>query len=235
MVGHTRVENRPYYQHQTADRRNPKFKGRFLPAIKKCQEPSGGESQMVRKKTLLERAYAVGMLQVRSEVSELYDWLAARKLTDVLEIGTDGGGLLYLLLHMTAGRAVSVDKECGQYGTGIDFAWRNAAFDQAFPQRIQWISGDSATEEVRRKVEGEFDLIVIDGDHRQAFMDFSHYRAHLRPGGWVLFHDIKDTPQHRAQGVTVAGDWKKARELGKECLEFCDESVGWGGIGLLQL
>lgn len=232
MAWHCRSETRPYYQFERVEPRNAKWKGQFLPRIEALPPP-------IEPKKVLEKAYEIGLLQVRSEIIQFIDWLKDKGIKRVLEIGTDRGGLLFLLLHLGVENVTSIDLENGPYGTGVDTEWRNQTFDKVFPEKIRWLAGNSQDVKIQEAAIGTdyYDLLIIDGDHTKALQDYEVYQQLVREGGWVFVHDIKDTKAHRDQGVTVMDDWKVIRSKGENTtvVEFMDSSEEWGGIGIIQI
>jgi hypothetical protein len=87
---------------------------------------------------------------------------------------------------------------------------------------------------VRAALQGEeLDFLFIDGDHRLAGvqMDYFMYRSLVRPGGYIAFHDINDTPSHRRLGCHVGAFWDRLREPKREF----NERKEWAGIGVVQV
>jgi hypothetical protein len=55
------------------------------------------------------------------------------------------------------------------------------------------------------------------------------YRELVHPGGIIAFHDILDTPFHRAAGCLVSDFWK---QLPPHKAEIVNGNGQWGGIGV---
>lgn len=84
-------------------------------------------------------------------------------------------------------------------------AFKNAGIPHKLPNEIL---GDSS--EVGRSWNGEkLDLLFIDGDHSEAGLraDIAAWLPHVKPGGWVLFHDY--TSIHWADVVKVVDEVMK--------------------------
>ena len=54
----------------------------------------------------------------------------------------------------------------------------------------------------------------------------------VKEGGWIGFHDIKDTPFHRSANCRVDQLWA---ELEGNKIEFIDNTSEYGGIGFIQV
>jgi hypothetical protein len=57
------------------------------------------------------------------------------------------------------------------------------------------------------------------------------YMDLVKPGGWIGFHDIKDTEFHRGANCRVDQLWN---ELTGNKVEFVDHTSVSGGIGFIQ-
>lgn len=188
----------------------------------------------------VERGYAVGMHQHRGEIEPFARWLAARKPHHVIEIGTLHGGTATMFHAIASGTIVSVDLPGGRFGGadhGLDegrCAARNAAIKAACSRFVGILadSHDTATvAQVRRIIGGEqADLLFIDGDHTYEGVrqDCELFRPLVRPGGVIAFHDVLDTPMHRAAGCRVDRYWQEV--VGHKAVFSVDGP--WGGIGV---
>lgn len=191
----------------------------------------------------VDAAFKVGMHQHDGEVRPFAQWLGERWPHHVIEIGALHGGTSTLFGHLSTGRIVSIDLPGGEFGGaahhyGLDKCTeRNAQLAQRFPQRFVGLLGDShdatMVSAVRGSLDGQLaDVLFIDGDHTLPGVtrDFEMYRAFVRPGGAIVFHDINDTELHRAAGCVVSDLW---RSLHGDKREFNIHS-NWGGIGVLR-
>jgi predicted O-methyltransferase YrrM len=138
--------------------------------------------------------------QISAEITAFLHLLEAESPQRVLEIGTAGGGTLFLLTRVAAPDAllVSVDLKRGQFGGGHP-RWRVPLYRSSAreAQRVELVSGDShdprTWDRVRRLLNGRpLDLMFVDGDHSYegVTQDFTEYSTLVRPGGLVAFHDI---------------------------------------------
>jgi predicted O-methyltransferase YrrM len=195
---------------------------------------------MVRE--AVDRAFAVGIFQHRGEIEPFAEWLAPRWPHHVLEIGGLHGGTATLWHALATGRVISIDLPGGEFGGAAHnydvqrCEQRNAGLAADLP-RFVGILGDSHSDNVRMQVEGlldaPIDMLFIDGDHSYlgVRLDYEMYRPFVRKGGVVVFHDILDTPMHRAHGCEVDVLWK---ELPGQKMEFSVNGP-WGGIGVLRV
>jgi predicted O-methyltransferase YrrM len=180
------------------------------------------------------------MHQHRDEIEPFASWLATRAPQHVVEIGMLKGGTAELWHALASGLVVSVDLPGGRFG-GADHGLgqdaceaRNAALAARLP-RFRGVLGDSHQEATRARVQAvlggaQVDLLFVDGDHTYegVLADYRMYAPLVRPGGIIAFHDILDTPLHRAAGCRVDRLWQ---ELPGHKAVFAG-GHGWGGIGV---
>lgn len=191
-------------------------------------------------------AFAFGCFhpnQIRSEVTEFLRVVARARPRRLLEIGSEGGGNLFLLSKVAAADAkiLSID---------INFSPAQLA---AYPrlaapaQQLTCFKGDSSGPEMLRRVKewlgGEqLDFLFIDGDHSLAGVtaDYEAYAPLVAPGGLIAFHDIVPdyTTRHGRRTTAVAGDvpifWERLKARLPENREFvADPEQDGAGIGLM--
>jgi cephalosporin hydroxylase len=185
-----------------------------------------------------------GMHQHDGEIRPFATWLNERWPHHVIEIGALHGGTTHLWGAIATGKVVSIDLPNGTFGGqhhGYDRARceaRNADLARVMPGRFFGVLDDSHLEsafvQARWALDGQHaDLLFIDGDHtlEDVTADFEVYRRLVRPGGAIAFHDINDTPLHRAAGCVVSDFWQRFQ--GHETREF-NIHADWGGIGVLR-
>ncbi len=196
--------------------------------------------QEARVKELINEAFEIGMLQIRSEIEALARTVLITQPKNIMEIGSHRGGTMYLWCNLVdnGGKRIVVDLPDGEFGglSPDEIDLRNAKMSN-WSQNLTTINTDSheiATyEKVLEALEGEqLDFLFIDGDHsyQGVKLDFFMYRSLVRQGGLIAFHDIKDTQLHRDQNCNVARLWE---ELSGEKMEIRAEGE-WGGIGVIQ-
>jgi predicted O-methyltransferase YrrM len=187
--------------------------------------------------------------QVRAEIHGLLRFVAADQPERLLEIGTAGGGTLFLLglaAHRSA-TIISVDLPRGEFGGGYPL-WKIPLY-RGFvrrTQRLHLIRGDShapaTLERTRRALRGEpLDFLLIDGDHTYGGVrrDFEDYGPLVRPGGLIAFHDIAEPGEQRPGADRLLGGevprlWAELRER-YETYELIGSPDGFFGIGLLHV
>jgi len=199
--------------------------------------------------TLLDRAFELGMVQIRAEIAGLVELLRGFPLRNVMEIGSESGGTFYLWCRLAAlgGLKISLDWPAGTSGSGLysnprALAARAAQF-YSFAPRIRVITGDSHNSWVRAKVTNalageQLDFLFIDGDHSYEGVkqDWNDYRGLVRPGGLVAFHDINDSQWHRDRGCFVADFWKEFYAgPGLMVKREFNAHLHWGGIGVVEV
>ena len=180
--------------------------------------------------------------QIRSEVTQLLEVVARIRPRRVLEIGSQGGGNLFLLSKVAApdARILSID---------LNFSpVQMAAYPSlaAPTQRLTCFKGDSSSPEMLARVKewlggDQLDFLFIDGDHSLAGVtaDYRTYAPLVATGGVIAFHDIVPdyTTRHGRKTIAVAGDvpifWNQLKAQYPEHQEFvADPEQDGAGIGL---
>ena len=187
--------------------------------------------------------------QVRSEILGLLKVVAAERPRRLLEIGTAGGGTLFLLA-LAADRSasiVSVDLPRGAFGGGYP-VWKIPLY-RGFVRRTQelhLIRGDSHDPVTLLRARGALrglplDFLLIDGDHTYKGVrdDFRDYGPLVRPGGLIAFHDVAPPGKRREDGPNLLGGqvprfWRELRDR-YETRELLGSPDGFFGIGLLRV
>ena len=185
-----------------------------------------------------------GAIQKEDELRALLELLAGRKLKSILEIGTLHGGTLYALCQIAHPYAtiISLDLPGGPFGGGP-----NADDEQRIPtyagpgQSIAIIRADSHESDTVRTVESivyrrpgtMLDLLLIDGDHREAGVrsDYELYSPFVKTSGLIVFHDIVPHPDAPDCQVDVVWEELKRRHRHREIIS--SDGGEWGGIGVL--
>lgn len=182
--------------------------------------------------------------QIRSEVTQLLHVVARARPRRVLEIGSQGGGNLFLLSKAAApdAKILSID---------LNFSPVQMA---AYPslagpaQRLTCFKGDSSDPEMLRRVQAwlggdRLDFLFVDGDHSLAGVtaDYRIYAPLVAPGGLIAFHDIvpDHTTRHGRKTIAYAGDvpifWTQLKARLPEYQEFvADPEQDGAGIGLTK-
>lgn len=205
--------------------------------------------------SLIRTAYKIGMSQIQGEIEPLVSHLIENKVglyNNVLEIGTRMGGTLSIWQSICSGKIISLDMPGGDYGgwvtnehpyLGDTLTPRNKFFEKRMMSgqcgKTTMVMGDSHTQSSYHKVleilDGEeLGLLFIDGDHTYEGVkkDYDMYGPLVKPGGFIVFHDITDSDHHRQLNVNVAKLWN---EIEGDKTTFETNSV-WGyGIGVLRV
>jgi cephalosporin hydroxylase len=181
--------------------------------------------------------------QVREEIAKLLELVAGLRPRVVLEIGTAGGGTLFLFTRAADPNAkiISIDLPGGPFGGGYP-KWKVPLY-KSFAregQRIYLLRRDShdprTLEEVKRILGGEkVDFLFIDGDHTYEGVkrDFEMYSPLVREGGIVAFHDI--VPGHPEKVGGVPKFWSQIRRRFRHLEIVKDWNQGGFGIGVLYV
>jgi len=199
-------------------------------------------------------------LQIPSEMRALLGILNNIKPKFILEIGTAGGGCLFLFSRVASQEAtlISIDLPGGGFGDGSYPRWKIPLYKSfaSANQQLYLIKSNSHHYTTLEKVKSilksnKVDFLFIDGDHsyQGVKQDYEMYSPLVKKGGLIAFHDIKiHLPQTRCRVSNFwheikAGlpqfkinDFASARqeEIPKfqEIIE--DPSQNWGGIGILR-
>jgi len=186
-------------------------------------------------------AQAFFSIQRPQEIARFLSVLQSIQPRVVVEIGTAGGGTLYLLTRLAAmaGVVVSVDRPGGPFGGGYG-AWRGP-FYRGFArgqQRIELLrcdSHDPFTLQRLRSVlrEQPIDVLLVDGDHSYdgVSKDFSDYVPLVRHCGVVALHDI--CPDATQPENEVARFWRDVRDRYPHEEIIAEPGQSGYGIGLL--
>lgn len=162
----------------------------------------------------------------------------------VVEIGTAYGGTLFYWSRILPELRllVSIDLPGGPYGGGYPIQ-RSRLFELFVadrPQvRLELLRVNSQLEETKRKLttlldDRPIDFLFIDGDHRYEGVkkDYELYAPLVRPGGLIVFHDIR--PDSIFREVKVYQLWNEIVASGAQTEEIVQEPYcGHFGIGIL--
>lgn len=183
----------------------------------------------------VDNAFAnIGISQDREEFVAFVKFLEGIEIKNILEIGTYKGGSLSVFSQIASGKKISIDLTANM---DYDVPARNAML-RKLDSNIHLINADSHLESTRNIVRtilnGELlDVLFIDGDHSYSGVrqDLFMYSRYVKPDGYIVFHDIKDSEFHRNQGCYVNRLWK---ELQGDKREIVNANIDWGGIGIFK-
>ena len=184
---------------------------------------------------------SISPYQHRQEIEGLARRVQEIKPDCVVEIGTGGGGSLFLFCLVSSPDAtlVSVDLPPSFLGRGYP-KWRESIYESFTrgAQKMALIRGDSHDQRtlslVRKTLaDKSVDVLFIDGDHTYEGVkrDFELYSPLVKSPGLVAFHDI--TPNLLDKEVEVPKFWNEIRRnyRHEEIVFEGDEA----GIGVLYL
>lgn len=107
-----------------------------------------------------------------------------KKITSMLEIGSAAGGTAYILGYFLSPETIVIidDNRHPKHALRVDILK---------DMERREIIGSSRDPEVIDEARGQYDLIVIDGDHSYQGVkaDFDSYFPMLSDNGFILFHD----------------------------------------------
>jgi cephalosporin hydroxylase len=179
--------------------------------------------------------------QVKYEIAKLLEIVAELKPKVVLEIGTAGGGTLFLFTRVADPEAkiISLDLPGGPFGGGYP-RWKIPLYKSFSKegQKIYLIRRNSHDPQTLREVKGilgdeKVDFLFIDGDHTYdgVKMDFEMYSPLVKKGGIIAFHDIVHGSPKNVGGVPRF--WAEIKHKYR-CVELVNDwSQNGYGIGVI--
>lgn len=188
---------------------------------------------------IIQNSYNLGMIQNYKEILQASLFFKSLNVVDFIEIGTNQGGTFAIWSQLSNfdGLKISVDLPGGEFGTEFELEKRDI-YLKSLGSNVNMLHGsshdDSMIMRLRDILDGrKVDFLFIDGDHTflGVKLDFLMYKEFVKPGGWIAFHDIKDSDFHRSLNCRVDQLWS---ELKGNKLEFIEPSTDFGGIGFIQ-
>ena len=190
-----------------------------------------------------ERAYKLFWpKQVKEELLMLVKVLVEIKPQNIVEIGTAGGGTLFIMTKLAQDNAkvMSIYLPQGRFGGGYP-EWKSK-FYSSFANKTQQIkllrsdSHQQATfnECVQFFGNSKLDVLFIDGDHTYEGVkqDYELYKPLVRDGGIIVFHDIVLHPKNAECEVQIFWEEIKQDYEYEELVHDWDQK--WAGIGVLK-
>lgn len=180
------------------------------------------------------------MIQTPSEIYNFAKFYKELNCRNILEIGSFYGGTFFVMCKLSSfnGKKISIDYPV--YGGQEDALKQRRTHEKmkGFSKDTHVLVADShqqSTLELLKTILNgeELDFIFIDGDHSYEGVkkDFEMYSPFLKDGGYVAFHDINETDEHKRRNNYVFKFWN---ELKQKKLEFNTKSM-YMGIGVIQV
>jgi len=187
--------------------------------------------------------FSIKPSQVKHEIAKLLEIVKKLKPKLILEIGTAGGGTLFLFSRIADPEAIviSVDLPDGAFGGGYP-KWKMPLFEEFAKngQNIKLLRADSHNAETIDLIKTALgdrliDFLFIDGDHTYegVKMDFEMYSPLVRKGGIIAFHDIVPGPPENVGGVPLF--WNEVKQHFNYIELVENWKQGGYGIGLIYL
>lgn len=200
-------------------------------------------NNMISKKTIdviIQESYDLGMVQNYKEIFEAAQHFKSQEVINFMEIGTDQGGSFAIWSKLSGdGIRISVDLPHGPFGRSDFNEYERDKYLYSLGSNVTTIWGSSHDETCKQQISdllrGEkLDFLFIDGDHTYEGVkqDYEMYKEFVKQGGWIGFHDIKDTEFHRTANCRVDQLWN---ELQGNKIEFLENQSTYGGIGFIQM
>ncbi len=195
---------------------------------------------MTQVEQFIEESYQLGMIQNHLEILQASYFFEQLNVKDFIEIGTNHGGTfnIWSKLSDPDGLKISIDLPGGDFGSNVDLQKRDT-FLKSLGKNVYLFHGDSHTNFMYNQLKDflkdkKVDFLFIDGDHTYSGvkLDFLMYKEFVKPGGFIAFHDIKDTEFHRSVNCRVDKLWQ---ELDFQKTEFFEPSTDFGGIGFIRV
>ena len=199
---------------------------------------NGKEIDLIEK--VIKESYSLGMVQNHPEIFGAAKFFKSLDVKNFMEIGTDQGGTFAIWSKLSKdGIRISLDLPHGNFGRMEYDVNSRDNYLRSLGSNVTMIHGSSHDEELKQLVKDKLedtklDFLFIDGDHTYEGVkqDFEMYKEFVKPGGWIGFHDIKDTEFHRNADCRVDILWN---EIKGEKIEFLDNSSSYGGIGFIKV
>jgi len=180
--------------------------------------------------------YRIKTLQKKSEILSLAKMVQELNPSNILEIGTERGGTLFIWSTIASEKAISCDLQ--QMDLQRELYTKFPPKDSSC--EVKLLVGDSHTEALVQLVENELqgelvDFLFIDGDHSEVGVkqDFEMYNQFVRKGGLIAFHDIVENQPLEMNQVQYF--WKKIKDQ-YEHYELIDKIGQCGyGIGVIRV
>lgn len=181
--------------------------------------------------------------QIKEEIIVLMEILKEQKPKYVLEIGTAGGGSLFMLSQVIEDDAVliSIDLPNGKFGGG--YPKNRITLYNSFArkgQKLELIREDSQSLESFNKIkmilkDNYLDFLFIDGDHSYEGVkkDFELYVPLVKKNGIIALHDIVQGLPENVGGVPKFWNQLKAKYKHAEIVK--DWKQGGYGIGVVYI
>ncbi len=209
--------------------------------IEKIENYWAGNKSEKEIDEVLQESYDLGMVQNHEEILGAAEFFKKLNVVNFMEIGTDQGGTFAIWSKLSKsddGIRISVDLPHGEYGRPDYDVVKRDEYLKSLGSNVTMIHGSSHDYKILEEVESIIgddllDFLFIDGDHTYEGVkqDYEMYRHLVKPGGWIGFHDTKDTDFHRNVNCRVDILWN---ELGGNKIEFLDNTSAYGGIGYIQ-
>ncbi|GAF70217.1 unnamed protein product [marine sediment metagenome] len=161
------------------------------------------------------------VLQTATEMGGLIELLRQEAPTRVLEIGGAFGGWGYVVSGIAGPHMEYIVIDPTPRGPFTSKVTDMLQEQGVALTHLRKKSQDAVVDVVKLLDGKQVDILHIDGDHGRAKQDFALYRQFVRPGGYVIFHDIL----YSREASDVTPVWADIRR-GFYSVEFCAAQGG---------
>lgn len=185
------------------------------------------------------------LLQLPNEIIPFMEYLDKQNAKNCLELGLCQGATFYIWCSIlqAGGIKLGIDLPNGPWGAthirSEKEMEQNKHMFQTFAPNSYILYRDTKDKESIEWVKNKLgdtllDFLFIDADHSYEGVkkDYYNYLPFVRKGGIIALHDIKDSKKHSEYQCEVSSFWK---ELKGEKMEFLDNDIDWGGIGVIKV
>lgn len=162
------------------------------------------------------------------DMQELADFMQVAKdinAKKILEIGTCGGGTAAALAS-TGAEVVTMD-----IVDGSPYPWETPEYKAEFPNaKVKFVQGDSRPWYTPPRVQDNYDLVFIDGDHTD-FSQYTDFKNYALMGKVVACHDINQWRTRTTDDWFPRNFWRLVMQDGSYVTKEIQSPTNLGGLG----
>ena len=185
--------------------------------------------------------FSIEPMQNQEEIYSLLKIVSRLKLKVIVEIGTSGGGTLFLLSKIATPNSIiiSIDLPNGDFGGEFYPEWKQPIYNSfaTKKQKIHLLRSNSHSAKSFQKIRSilgkrKIDFLLIDGDHTYNGVkkDFEMYNKLVSKNGLIALHDINKKNDRK---VKVSKFWNKIKSRHENFEIISNQKGNEFGIGFL--